>query len=83
MSWNYRLVKHADGTYGIHSVYYDSAGYPTGMSMDPVSLGSFDYENEGKDDPKTAMLAELEMIRVGIEKDVFEEPSYWNDGDDT
>ena len=80
MTWNYRLVKHNDGTHGIHEVFYDDDGNPDGMSMDPIRLGSFDYEDE---DPKTEMLAELEMIRAGVEKGIFEEPSHWNDGEDT
>ncbi len=87
MSWNYRLVRHVDGTYGVHEVYYDNDGTPNGMSMDSVRLGSFDYdevydvESEGTD-PKETMLEELEMIRAGLEKDIFVEPAHWSHGED-
>ena len=33
MSWNYRIVKYADGTgYGLHEVYYNVVGQPMAMS---------------------------------------------------
>lgn len=33
---NYRVVKHSDGTYDIHEVYYDDRGRATRMSEGPV-----------------------------------------------
>lgn len=33
MTWNYRIVKYSDaGGYGLHEVYYNSAGKPCGMT---------------------------------------------------
>jgi hypothetical protein len=45
MSWNYRIVKYKDGTgYGLHEVYYDKGGQPTGMTKRPVSFTCFGDE---------------------------------------
>lgn len=34
--WNYRVVKHSDGTHDIHEVYYDKRGRATRMSEGPM-----------------------------------------------
>ena len=74
MSWNYRFVKHPDDTYGIHEVYYDDDGHPTGMTVDPICLGPFDYEEK---DPRDAVLLELNNIMMGACKDIFIPPEHW------
>ncbi len=32
MTWNYRAIRYADGTVGLHEVYYDAAGVPEGWT---------------------------------------------------
>ncbi|NJL70698.1 MAG: hypothetical protein HC888_03315 [Candidatus Competibacteraceae bacterium] len=39
MSWNYRIVKLADGGYAIHEVYYDKGGKPNSMTKDAITFG--------------------------------------------
>ena len=37
MSWNYRVVRYADGTgFGLHEVFYDADGQPWGMGENPA-----------------------------------------------
>jgi hypothetical protein len=36
MTWNYRIVRRRDGTYGLHEVYYDDNGEPDYMTVDEV-----------------------------------------------
>ncbi len=41
MTWNYRIVKYADGTgYGLHEVHYDKNGEPVSMSAEPTGFVS-------------------------------------------
>jgi hypothetical protein len=35
MSWNYRVIRHEDGSHARHEVYYDEAGAPTMYSERP------------------------------------------------
>lgn len=72
MTWNYRLVHYRKGGYGLHEVYYDAAGEPWGMTVEPASF-AFD-EEEG---PETVVKA-LQMALSDCElRDVFEEPESW------
>ena len=45
MSWHYRIVRHTDGSLGLHEVYCDEAGQPNGFTAEPVSFVS--YAEEG------------------------------------
>ena len=38
MSWNYRVIKYAEGGYGLHEVYYDSDGEPLSMTEEPAGF---------------------------------------------
>ena len=39
MSWNYRIVKYANGDgYGLHEVFYDAAGNPKSMTAEPAGF---------------------------------------------
>ena len=40
MSWHYRIVRHTDGSLGLHEVYCDEAGQPNGFTAEPVSFVS-------------------------------------------
>ncbi len=35
MSWNYRVVRYADGGLALHEVYYDQAGKPRWRTSSP------------------------------------------------
>jgi len=54
MVWNYRVIKYADGRFGLHEVYYDDDGIPTGRTVDPMLIVDAD---EGV----PAIIRELEM----------------------
>lgn len=36
MSWEYRIMKHADGSYALHEAYYDRNGKINGWTEKPV-----------------------------------------------
>ena len=43
MTWNFRLVKHAEAGsrhvwYGVHEVFYNDAGKPWTMTEDPIQV---------------------------------------------
>lgn len=38
MTWNYRVLRYADGEFGIHEVYYDETGKPTSCTLDAVGV---------------------------------------------
>lgn len=41
MTWNYRIVKYADGTgFGLHEVHYDEEGKEVSMTENPVRFAS-------------------------------------------
>jgi YD repeat-containing protein len=40
MSWNYRIIQHADGRLELHEVYYDQAGRPVGFTERGASFGT-------------------------------------------
>lgn len=46
MSWNYRIVRYENGGHGLHEVYYDEAGNPRSMTIDPISFAVDDDESE-------------------------------------
>jgi hypothetical protein len=38
--WNYRLIKHSDGTFGLYEVYYDDVGNVETYTTEPCSFVS-------------------------------------------
>ena len=69
MSWNYRIVKRLDGSFGLHEVYYDAKGRPNGMTEEPA--GFVADKHEGPVPIQEALL----MARVDARKrEVFVEP---------
>ncbi|MEE2951243.1 MAG: hypothetical protein VYD57_08305 [Pseudomonadota bacterium] len=38
MSWNYRIIRHAEGHFSLHEVYYDQDGQPESYTADPISF---------------------------------------------
>jgi hypothetical protein len=74
MSWNYRLVKLRDGTFGVREVYYNKNSEAWGMTKEPVRLGDFESMEEVRE---TMMLIQADMRR----RPVFEEPDKWAKAD--
>jgi hypothetical protein len=69
ISWNYRIVKRRDGSFGLHEVFYDSAGEPWSMTANPAR-----FECMADDDP-AELAGALELaLRDAREHPVFEEP---------
>lgn len=70
MSWNYRIVKYADGTgFGLHEVHYDSAGKETAMTERPAGfVGDTSEEIRG-----SLMMAKMDATK----RPVFDEPAEW------
>ncbi len=40
MSWSYRIIRHTDGHYALHEVFYGEDGEPNGMTVQPVSFAA-------------------------------------------
>lgn len=73
MTWNYRIVRYADGSgHGLHEVYYDDAGKPNGMTERAVGF------HVGPDET-IADLAEqvVKAIDEAYTKPVLDEPAEW------
>ena len=70
MTWNYRIVKHADGTgFGLHRVYYDKQGNEESMGFGPATFVS---------DTKEGLTSQLVLAKTDARKrPVFEEPEDW------
>ena len=39
MTWNHRVLRYEDGTFGIHEVYYNDDGEPWGFTESPAAEG--------------------------------------------
>jgi len=71
MSWDYRVVRYANGSgYGLHEVYYDEEGIPVNMTKDPVGF----YGETNNELLKTLLMA----VRNVIETPILEEPPEWS-----
>lgn len=74
MSWNYRIVRYANGTgLGLHEVHYDQHGKPSSMTKEPASF-QCDEESEG---PKGIQLSLAIALQDAIRRDIFNEPKEW------
>ncbi len=74
MTWNYRIVKYADGSgYGLHEVFYDENGAATNMTKEPV-----DFTGEVRSD---VVMALQSATRDAYYKEIFEEPAGWSEKD--
>lgn len=40
MSWNYRIIRHPEGSLALHEVHYDDAGTPRAVSARPASFAT-------------------------------------------
>lgn len=71
MTWNYRIVRYANGDgYGLHEVMYDADGQPWAMTENPISFVC------GPDEGPQGIRQSLLLARVdAIKREVFEEPA--------
>ena len=46
MTWNYRIIRRKNGSFGLHEVFYDEAGTPHSMTVDPVEFAADAEEGE-------------------------------------
>lgn len=70
MSWNYRIVKYADGTgFGLHEVHYDKDGHEISMTENPAAFVGDTLEE---------LRSSLMMAKLDADKrPVFVEPEGW------
>ena len=61
MSWNYRILRHEDGSLALHEVYYDEDGRPRGYTAE--SAGFCAYEEEGPEGITAALERALRDAR--------------------
>jgi hypothetical protein len=72
MSWNYRLVRYRDGSgYGLHEIFYDGDGQPTGMTEQPISFGCDRNEDAVKEISEALTLALNDVTN----RPIFDEPA--------
>ena len=71
MTWNYRIVRHADGSgFGLHEVYYNEAGEELRMTVEPVTF----FSDTAEGVREALILAKMEATR----RPVFDEPQDWS-----
>jgi hypothetical protein len=81
-TWNYRIVAHQDGYYGLHEVFYNQLGEPCGMTQKEVSFGSDFADAASGVTPKDDIVASLERALVDARtRPVFVPPSKWAPSD--
>lgn len=62
MSWNHRILRHEDGTYQLHEVYYDADGEPNAWVPAPSVFLAM--EEEGAQ----SIVAELKRALASVRK---------------
>ena len=77
MSWNYRVIKHAEQQFSIHEVYYDEEGKPHSMTVDPVSAFGETLE-ELKDD---LLLISVALTKPVLDAKMFDKKMSTNDAE--
>ena len=75
MSWNYRIIRHKEGHFSLHEVYYDDAGKPNGYTTDPISFVS--DKEEGPDGIIESLEHALKDARTKpvLDASIFEQPN--------
>lgn len=70
MSWNYRIIRYEDGSYGLHEVYYSKKdGQPIARTDRPVAFGC--CEDEGPE----GVVQSLEMaLNDAKSRDILDDP---------
>lgn len=70
MSWNYRVLRHLDGSLALHEVYYRK-GKPVSFTLNPVCFGI-----DG-DEGLQGLIASLEMaLRDARERPILDVASF-------
>jgi hypothetical protein len=59
--WNYRLMRHSDGTLAVHEVYYDEAGDVEGWAHEPTN-----FVGETRQDVHNALQWALQDIEAPV-----------------
>jgi hypothetical protein len=74
MAWNYRIVRYRNGTgYGLHEVFYDADGKPTGMTEKPATFGC-----DADQDPVEEIMRSLDLAYYAARKSsILDEASPW------
>lgn len=68
-TWNYRIVRYANGGYGLHEVYYDESGMITARTENAIS---FVVPEEDGPDP---LIKSLEMaLENAKSKPIVQDP---------
>lgn len=59
MTWNYRLIRYADGSVGLHEVHYNAKGNPVARTERPATFVS---------DDAAGLAASLRMALADVER---------------
>lgn len=72
MSWNYRIVRYADGSgFGLHEVHYEADGTPIRMTEQPCGFAG----DTAQDVQVALMRAKMDAQR----RPIFDEPPEWTE----
>lgn len=78
MTWNYRIVRYADGKgYGLHEVYYNRAGEPVSMTESCATFGC-----DADDGPHEIIKGLQIALNDAKSRPVLDEPAQWATWDD-
>jgi hypothetical protein len=70
MSWNYRIVRYADGSgFGLHEVHYDAAGEAIRMTGNPAGFCG--------DTTEEVRASFIKAKTDAFRRPVFDEPKEW------
>lgn len=72
MTWNYRIIRYANGDLGLHEVHYGDDGKPESMTKEPASFVA--HASEGRDGITGALKMALEDA---VERSTLDDP--WPD----
>ena len=71
MSWNYRIVKYANGSgFGLHEVHYNPNGKETSMTKEPAAF----VGDTAEEVRSGVMMAKADASK----RPVFDEPAEWS-----
>jgi hypothetical protein len=65
--WNYRVLKHSDGSFAIHEVFYDDRGKPDSCSEEPTGFVGDSLED---------LNGALDLARRGLQEAVLDYESF-------
>ncbi len=71
MSWDYRIIKLADGSYALHEVFYDGNAEPVHIICEPVEFTC------GRHSSPEAIIESLRLAAISAAREVIDGKEFW------